>query len=176
MVKIGKFFAYLLFFIFSLLLFVPKESVYFLFEGELKKFDVVISNELREESLLSLQLHNLDISAKGVESVHAKSAEVTLLLLYNRVELESIEISEVLQSYVPTQIEHLSVVYSLINPLNVVGEARGEFGEAKLVFDLVERKVFVTLEPTDKMLKEYKSIMRMFQKAENGEYTYAKAL
>ena len=51
MKKLLKIFIYLLVFIFSIVAFLPKESFYNLFEKELEKQQVVISNEIRKEKL-----------------------------------------------------------------------------------------------------------------------------
>ena len=63
--KLMKFFAYLLFFVAALAVFIPKSSVYYFLEKNMKQFEVVISNETLHSSMLSLNIQNLKLSTKG---------------------------------------------------------------------------------------------------------------
>jgi len=174
MVKMAKFFGYLLFFAFALALFAPKDGVYFLFEKELSKYDVVISDEHLKEELFSLNVDGLNVWAKGVESMNIESADLTLLLFYNTINLKNIALADILKSYVPTKIDSLEASYSIIDPLHVKAEAVGEFGEARVSFDIVERSLTLKLTPSKEMLQGYKRTMRMLKKDEDGAYSYAK--
>jgi len=172
--KIMKFFAYLLFFIFSLILFMPKESVYFLLEKNLKVFDIVISKEHLTQNFLSLEVENLELSAKAIDAALIQKVDIVLLGVYNHVNVESIQLSSLVESYLPSKIESLEVVHSLLDPLHVVGEAKGEFGEASLIVNLVDRNISVALKPSKVMFSKYRNSLRMFKKSQNGEYVYAK--
>jgi len=172
--KVIKFLSYCLFFALALIAFSPKSSFYFLFEKELKKFDVVISKESLHETFLSLEVEHLDISAKKIESATVGSAEITLLLLYNSITLQDISLSSLVESYLPSKIEHFTVGYSLLNPLNITAEAEGDFGEASVVFEIDSRVLRVSLKPSKTMQKKYYKSMKLFTKDKNGEYSYAK--
>ena len=172
--KIMKFFAYLLFFLFALAFFTPKESLYYLLEANLKKFEVVISNEKVMPHLLSLELTNLEVSAKGIDSAVVKEVDIILLLLYNKIELQDIQLSSVVEAYLPSKIKDVVVSYSIFNPLVITFDAEGGFGEAKGEVSIVERALNVKLKPSKIMLKRYKRTVRMLKKSENGEYVYAK--
>lgn len=176
MKKIAKFFAYTLFFIFALIAFIPKASVYYLAEENLKKFDVVISKESLVESLFSLDVENLDISAKGVESAYIKSVRFTFLGLYNGVTFKQIKLSSIVEAYLPSKIKLVNIEYSLLHPLSVEIGSLGEFGSLNARFDLVELKLNATLKPSKLMLKKYRSSLRFFKKSQEGEYVYAKAI
>ena len=172
--KMAKFFAYTLFFIFALVAFSPKSSIYYFGEQNLKKFGVVISNETLNENLLSLNIQNLDISAKEIDTAIIKEADITLLLVYNAVSLRDIELSSLVESYLPSKIDSLDIKHTIINPLNISAEGFGKFGEASANISLKERSVEVTLKPSKKMFSKYKKTLKMFKKSEDGEYVYAK--
>jgi hypothetical protein len=174
--KLVKFFAYTLFFFFALIAFTPKSSVYFLLEQNLKKFDVIISKESLEESLLTLHIQNLELSAKGIESAVVQNADVTLLGFYNNIALQNIELSSVVDAFLPPKIESATVSYTILNPLEIKAVAIGDFGEAHVAFDILGRKLSATLTPSPRMLKEYRSSLKEFKKDENGGYVYAKTL
>jgi len=173
--KLLKFSAYTLFFVFALMVFVPKSSLYYLLEENIKKFDIVISQETLEESLFSLEIQNLEISAKKIESGVVQEAEITLLLFYNSVHLREIKLSSLVEAYLPSKIEELDVTYTIFNPLVLKIEANGEFGELNAEYEILDKNLSLRLSPSNMMLKKYKKSMKMFKKSEDGEYVYAKS-
>lgn len=172
--KLLKFFAYTLFFVVALVAFSPKESFYYLLEKNLKKFDVVISNEHLEDRLLSLHIENLELSTKGIESGVIAEADITLLLIYNQVSFQDIKLSSLVDAYAPSKVNSLDVSYTLLNPFVVSADAEGKFGNAEVAFNILDREVKVHLKPSKVMLTRYKKTMKMMQKDEDGEYRYAK--
>lgn len=172
--KLLRFFGFSLFFLFALVAFMPKESFYFLLEKELQKFEVVISNEQVKEHLLSLELTNLEITLKEIDTAKVKSANITLLAFYNSVRFSDIELSSLVEAYVPPHIEDVELHYTLLNPLEVTAEIVGDFGEASVAFSLLERELKAVVNPSKLMQSKYKKSMRRFKKDENGEYIYAK--
>lgn len=174
--RVLKYFGYLLFFVVALIAFMPKESFYYLLEKELQKFEVVISGETPHENIFSLELHNLSISAKGIDVAEVESAEITLFGFYNSADFTNIEVSSLIESYAPSHIEQLHVGYTIFNPLVLNAFAQGDFGEARIAFRLLDRAVNAVVKPSEVMKKKYKKTMQMLKKDENGEYSYAKTL
>ncbi|MDF1878180.1 hypothetical protein JHD46_00850 [Sulfurimonas sp. SAG-AH-194-C20] len=173
--KLLKLFAYILFFIFALIVFVPKSSVYYLLEKNLKKFDVVVSKESLSESLFSLEADNLEVSVKGIEGGVVETANITFLLFYNNVSFRNIKLSSLVEAHLPSEIDRIDVTYTLFHPLVLVLHAKGQFGEINGEFNILKRDLNVTLRPTNTMLKKYKLSMKIFQKYKDGAYIYAKS-
>lgn len=155
--------------------FMPKESLYYLLEESLKKFDVVISKESLQSSMLSLRLNDMQVSVKGIESAVVEEADITLLLLYNKIEVQNITLSSVAESFVPAKIESLDVSYTIFNPLEITLNAVGDFGEVEASVMLLDRNITLGLAPSKLMLSKHKNSLRIFKKNENGEYIYAKS-
>ncbi|MDF1883051.1 hypothetical protein JHD49_03780 [Sulfurimonas sp. SAG-AH-194-C21] len=172
--KMAKFFAYTLFFAFALVAFSPKSSVYYFGEQELKKFGVVISNESLQESTLSLNIKNLYITLKEIDSAVIKEVDITLLFVYNSIHLEEIELSSLVESYLPSKVDSLDIHYTIFNPLHITAEALGQFGEATINVSIADRNATLSLKPSKKMFASYKKTLKMMKKYENGEYVYAK--
>jgi len=173
--KIGKFFAYLLFFLGALLYFIPKESLYFLGEKELQKYHVVIAHESVKDRGFSLALRHLDLYVESIQSATIERVDVALFAFYNEIEAENIHLSSAVASMFPTKIAHVDVKYSVINPLNVTFTAEGDFGTLHGVANIKERKVVALLKPSSLMLRNYKSTLRNFKKQANGEYKYVQS-
>lgn len=173
--KLLRFLAYTLLFIFALIVFIPKSSIYYLLEENMKKFDIVISKETLEESIFSLKVQDMEISAKAIESGVVDEAEITLLFFYNSIHFSGIKLSSLVEAYLPSKVESLDISYSVFNPLKVSINGSGEFGQMSGVLNLNERDINITLEPSNIMLKRYKKSMIMLKKSKDGAYTYAKS-
>ncbi|SFV70786.1 hypothetical protein MNB_SM-5-1484 [hydrothermal vent metagenome] len=173
--KIGKFFAYLLFFLGALLYFMPKESLYFLGEKELQKYHVVIAHESVKDRGFSLALRHLDLYVESIQSATIERVDIALFAFYNEIEADNIHLSSALASMLPTKIENVDIKYSVLNPLNVTFTAVGDFGRVQGVANIKERKIIAFLKPSSLMLRNYRATLRNFKKQSNGEYKYVQS-
>lgn len=172
--KLLRFFAFSLFFLFALVLFTPKDSFYFLLEQELEKLSIIISNETLQERLLSLNVQNLEINTKGVDTLVVREADVMLLLFYNTINFQNLQISSLVSAYIPPRVDTLDLRYTIFNPLVLTAKAKGEFGHARAEFSLLDKELKLFVMPSKLMLHKYKKTLQMLKKDENGEYIYAK--
>jgi len=172
--KLLKFLGFLLFFLLALMAFMPKESFYFLLEEQLKPHGVIISNEALDSRLFSLDIENLEISFKGIESGVIEHAKIKLLGIYNSVAFEKIELSSLVSPYLPPSIESATLSYTLLDPLAIKIEALGDFGEARGSLSILERSFEAKVKPSELMQMQYQKTLQMLQKDEDGEYSYAK--
>jgi len=176
MVKIMKFLAYTLFFILALIAFLPKENLFFLLEKELAKQEVFISNEVIATAPFSMQIEDAFVSYKGIEAAKIEKTELLFLLFYNEIVLNNIELVSLVRNYWPSKVESVVIHYSVVNPLKIKTEAKGEFGEIEAQYLLSESKVRVVLKPSKLLLSRYRRTLRYFKKLQTGEYIYEKAL
>ena len=56
------------------------------------------------------------------------------------------------------------------------GYSSGQFGKAKLSFNIQDNKLHVDLKPSDNMLKNYKTTLKGLKKSNDGEFVYDKTL
>jgi hypothetical protein len=172
--KLLKFLGFSLFFLFALMMFMPKESFYFLLEEQLKPYGVIISNEHLSSSLFGLEIENLEISVKEIEAAVAQNAEIKLLGVYNVVAFNELSLSSLVDMYAPADITHLEFSYSLLYPLHIQAEAQGDFGEARGSFSLLEMGIELHLTPSQLMQTQYAKTLKMLKKDPDGGYSYAK--
>ncbi len=172
--KLMKFFAYAFFFIVALMYFAPKVSAFYFLEEQLKPYGVIISSEKLNDTGFSLDIEDAVISFKSIESAKLTRANINVFVLYNTIHVEDITLSDTAASFVPLGIQKGDIRYSIVDPLHVQGEVLGDFGEADIVYDILQRSVYVTLKPSKLMLNKYRSTLRNFKKDENGEYVYEK--
>jgi len=173
--KLTTYFLYTAVFLLALIYFVPKNSIYYFAEHELKKYDVVISNERLEDNLFTLKIKNMDIDVQGIETLSIDKSTIMLLVFYNSMTFNNIKLSSAMQAFLPVKIQKVSVVYTILDPFHVKAVAQGDFGKAESFVSLKEKRVKVVLHPSRSMLEHYRNSLRMFKKAKNGEYIYAQA-
>jgi len=175
MVKIVRFFAYILFFIVALMYFMPKESIYFFAEKQLQKYHIVIAHESVKDRGLSLELRHFDVYVESIQSAKIEKVDIALFGVYNEIKANNIELSTAVASMLPTKIESVNIKYSILNPLNVTLNAVGAFGTLQGVANIKERKITAELKPSSLMQRKYRSALLNFKKQANGEYEYVQS-
>jgi hypothetical protein len=176
MVKIAKFFGYLLFFLAMVLFFLPKIELFYLAEKQLEPFKVIISDEKLHDSGFSLEVQDAKIYFEGIESAYIEELKITPWVFANSVTLQNIKLSHAAKSFVPLDVEFVELRYHIFNPIAVSIYAKGGFGELHGKVDLVGRTLMISLSPSAKMTKEYAHTLRNLKKEKSGEYSYAKDL
>ena len=176
MVKIAKFFGYLLFFLAMVLFFLPKVELFYLAEKQLEPLKVIISDEKLVDSGFSLEVQDAKIYFEGIESASIEQVQINPWVLTNSVTLQNIKLSHAAKSFVPLDVESVELSYHLFNPVAVNIYAKGGFGELQGKLDLINTNVTLSLNPSSKMTKEYAHTLRNLKKEKTGEYSYAKDL
>ncbi|MCB4744734.1 MAG: hypothetical protein LGB07_03655 [Sulfurovum sp.] len=166
MQMVKRFFVGLLFVWGVLLLFMPKEEMYFRLEQELAKEGIEINEASTEESIFHFNLHDVSIYTKGIKVAHIDEVEFLTLLAYTRITVHGLDVDEGLKSMLPERIENLFLTYSMIAPLTVYIESKGSFGIAKGVLSLKERVLHMDFEKT----KHMGAIQRYLKQGKKGWY------
>ena len=153
-------------------LLVPKVNLYYQAEHLAEPYGVVLSNEEVSDEWLWLSLKDATLFYQRGESARIDNIDVMLFVLYNSIRVEKIRISSVFEQFVPLEIAHVTVRYSVLNPLEVTIEAIGDFGELSGRFLLTDQSFKVTIEPSILMKKRFGSTLNNLQKDEAGGYYY----
>jgi len=174
MVKLSKLLAYVMFFILALIYFMPKESVYYYLEKELQKQKIILSDEEIIDNGFSLQLNNTKLSYDSIESANVESINIKIFLVYNSLSVSNVRLLDVASSFVPLHVDTINIKYTIFNPLNIVAESNGEFGQASAEVNILDRNISMVLKPSPMMLKKYRATLRNLKKNKAGEYKYEK--
>ncbi len=174
MVKISRFFAYVSFFILSLMYFAPKISMYYFLEKQLQNYELIISNEECIDTGYALDIKHATVSLKSIDAAKIAEINIKIFAFYNSINVNDIYLSSMASSFVPLKIENVNIVYSVIDPTNILATSYGEFGEIDAKFDLLEMKFRAILTPSKLMLSKYKNTLRKFKKLKTGGYLYEK--
>jgi hypothetical protein len=171
MKKILKFFMYIALFIGSLIVFLPKESLYNFAEKELEKYQIIVSNELRDEKIFALNVSNADLYFEGINIGKLEEATFCSYFVYTKVNLEELSLMSSFSVFLPSPISNITLKHSILNFNKVFIYSSGAFGELNAQFDIFTKILKVELNASKNMKDSYfKSLSYM--KLENGVYTY----
>jgi len=159
---ISGFFLLLIF----LVIFAPKQQIYYLLEKELAQNDIVISNEKFSDKLFGLTITDADIYVKGIKMAQIKSVDLNIFFLYNQLTINSVHTDKGIQNIVPKSIDNLTAIFSIIKPYKVAIDGVGSFGEVKGGVYLNMNKIFLRLPKT----KDISSFKNFLKKDKEGLY------
>ncbi len=172
--KILIFFAYLMFFITSIIYFIPKVNLYYFIESKLKPSSVIISMEEVQDKGLNLEIRNAKVFFKSIESAEVSKVNLSAFLVFNKFHAQDITLSSIAKSFIPIKIDNIDVIVSILSPLNAHIYATGEFGKAYGVYNIMDKSLNIKLTPSNTMKNKYKKTLNELKKSENGEYEYVK--
>jgi len=161
---IGGFFLSIL----LLWLLAPKQELYYLLEKELKKNDIVISNETIKDTWFGLKLLNAEVYVKGAKMAEVSELELNIFFLYNSLTVNNIHINKAMHNVAPKSIEEIDIEYSIANPLNIILNGRGSFGVVEGNIALAKRDILVRFP----VAKEIKAFKKFLKKDKKGEWEY----
>ncbi len=151
---------------FALLLFMPKQEIYYALEKELAKQEIEINEKSREEGMFFLTLNQLSVYVKGIKIATIDELTFFTLLFYTKVELDTLILDDALKAMAPQQTDKAILSHSIISPLDASIQAEGSFGTIEGSVDLKERKLHLDFNET----KEIEMIRSQLKKDEKGWY------
>jgi hypothetical protein len=135
----------------ALIVFMPKEELYFSLEKVLAKQGIEINEAQISEGWFTLKLHELTVYAKGIKMANIQDVECFTLLFYTHIMVNGVTVDKALKSMLPTKIETLQLTHSVLSPLQVQIEGKGSFGVATGTIDLTARKIHIEFEKSAKL-------------------------
>ena len=157
---------YILLFWVALIVFMPKEELYFSLEKVLAKQGIEINESQISEGMFSLDLQDLTIYAKGIKVMTVEKVECFTLLFYTNVVIDNVSVDKALSSMIPEKIEKIQLTHSVLSPMKIQLKGEGSFGIANGYIDLPERKIHIDFDKSAKV----GSLRRQLKKGEEGWY------
>jgi len=161
---IGGFFLSIL----LLWLLAPKQELYYLLEKELKKSDIIISNETIKDTWYGVKILNADVYVKGAKMAEVSELELNIFFLYNTLTVKNIIINEAMQNVAPKSIEKIQIKYSIDNPLNIKLDGEGSFGVLDGNVAFMDKHILIGFP----VAKDIKTFRKFLKKDETGEWKY----
>lgn len=157
-----KFFLFLLGLLIGLVIFMPKDNLYYTAQKFLAKEKVYINSDIK--SGLILDLSNGKIYQNGIDFADFQNVKILPFLLFNKIEAKNIEIN--MQNL---RIDNLNISYSILNPVKVYIKGMANFGKIDGEVNLLKREIKVyILNLTNGNIKSF------LKKDKKGYFYYAK--
>ena len=118
MQMVKNIFITIIVFWFALLVFMPKQELYFTLEKELLKQDIEINEQNIEEGLFSLNLINPEIYVKGIKIATVEKINIFTLIFTTNINLKSLILDALIND------EEIEVVALFTQPDKPVGRKK----------------------------------------------------
>jgi len=151
---------------FALLVFMPKQEIYYKLEKELAKKEIKINEKNIEEGLFSLTLKQASVYVKGIKIATIEEVTLFTLLFYTKVELDALLLDDALKAMAPQQTDKAILSHAILSPFEASVHAEGSFGIIEGSVDLKERKLHINFTET----KEIEMIKPQLKKDQKGWY------
>jgi len=151
---------------FALIVFMPKEELYFSLERELAKQGIEINEGSIEESMFGLVLNNVTVYVRGIKIITIKKVSFSTYLIYSKVKMNELYSDKEVKSIVALHLEKAVLEHLIVSPLNISLRAIGNIGELTGMIALKDRKIHIDI--TDP--KKVNSFKRFLKKSEKGWY------
>lgn len=150
----------------GLVLFLPKEEIYFALEKALQKEGIEINEAKIEPGIFTLTIHDAVVYVHGIEVATIHTMTCFTVLLFSRLEIENAQVGKNFQEYFPKKVDTATLTHSIWHPEQVKVEGIGAFGDVHGDIFLKEHRVHLdfTSEKRLGMLK------RMLKKGSKGWY------
>jgi hypothetical protein len=145
---------------FALLLFMPKQELYFTLEKELAKQDIEINEKSIDEGLFSLNLIEPVIYVKGIKIATIEKINIFTLVFTTNINVQTLVLDDSLKAFAPEKIDVANISHSLFSPFKVNIEARGSFGAIEGIADLNKRSLRLDFNETTKALDTIRSNLK----------------
>ncbi|HIP13019.1 MAG TPA: hypothetical protein EYG97_01010 [Arcobacter sp.] len=159
-----------LFFVLSVLVFLPKENLYCLALEKLQNEKILINSKSIKDELLSLNINNSIIYYDGIQACKVSSVGINLYLFENSVNIYNIRLDDMMKQFLPPKIKSLNISHSLFNPLIININANLIQAKAYGSFDISTSTLTLYIKPSKHFVKSYKKLLLNMIKQENGEY------
>ncbi len=116
---------------FAVIVFMPKQELYYQFEQQLEQEDVKIASEKIEEGWFTLTLKDPVIYVRGIKVATVESISIFTVLGYSSVQVEGVILDASLQSFAPGSIDEAHLTHLIVFPQRLSLSANGLFGEAE---------------------------------------------
>ncbi len=175
MKHLGKIGAYILLTLLLTLFFLPKVQLYYKAETLLNPYKITLSKEHLKDAGFSLHVKDALLYYDDLEVGTISNISITPLLIYNSINVSSFTLHSDMEQFVPTQIDGISVTYSIFNPLHVTLYGEGQFGMIEGEAALLDHNISIRLQPSKLLEKQNPFWLRRMKKDSEGGYVYESA-
>ncbi len=167
-----KFLLYGFLILFFIVFLSPKQQLYFYLEEKLQPYKIIIYQEKIEPLNTGIWLKDGMVSYDKIFIGLFSNIVINTYFFKTNIVVDGFLIDKDFEMFIPSKIDKIALSHSIVNPLNVIIEAKGEFGELDGTYDFISGKLKLKLKPSD-IMKTKKASLKLMTKTKDG-YKYEK--
>lgn len=158
-----KYFSFVLIFLVSFLVFLPKENIYFYYLEKLQQKNITIQNEEISSSGFDFSITNGDIFYKDINAFKIANIDIKYLLVYGKIVITNILFDGL-------KVDDMEFTWSILKPftfdISLLSSDLNGYG----TYDIQERNFELYLKPSQTVLKKYEMFFNQGELTKSGEY------
>jgi len=165
---------FILFFSF-LIIFLPKEKVFFYTLNALSKKNILFKSYIFEDKPYSFYLKDSKIYYKNIQALKIQDFSLNTYIVYNKLIINGIKVDDSLKQFVPSNIKNVNIKYSVLNPLFIDIDIYSKEFKVKGYIDILQEKLVLNLNVSKMFKKQYSKLLRQIKydnKTKEYKYEY----
>lgn len=143
-----KRFLYPLYILLIVIVLIPKEKLYYTMQAALEPYHLYFADETLENRFLYFDAEGINVILDHAHIATIERIRIAPWIVTNRLVFSSIGITPAYTLFFPGKIDEVEFVYSLLHPLSIRIEGRGEFGACHGIIDPIKRKIRLEFDRT----------------------------
>lgn len=173
MKKLNYFFVFL-FFIISMMIFLPQKNIFYIAEKFLAKNQTYISNEIIEQKLFGVDIKNMEIIFEDINIGNIQNIQMNFLGFHNKIVINKMVVKAGNFTFIPKNIDIVEATHSILSPLKILLYSQNDLGIINGFISLNDQKIFLELRPSKDAKVKYANVLKVFTAQKEGLYTYEK--
>lgn len=158
---------YILYLFLVMVVFIPKEKIYYTFESILSQNHIYLTGESVTDYFFYLDADNPHIILDHIDLASIERIHLSTWVFFNRLAISNVVVSPQYQTFFPGKIDEIVLSYSLLHPLSIQMEGAGDFGKCNGTIDLIKNDIRVVFEATSQ-LRSYPLLVSRLHREKEG--------
>ena len=112
-----KYISVFILFIYMLLIFLPKENLYYFALEKLAEDKIELTNTKVQDKYISLILENTNIKYEKIKVASIENIEIKSLLFQTNIIIDNLKVQKSLKKFLPYDMKSIKITHSILNPL-----------------------------------------------------------
>lgn len=119
MMALVKKLFYICLFLFTFLMFLPKENLYYFVLDKLTKHEVSVLSKSIENHIIGLNLDKNELRYKSMNMAKIDNFEIQTVFFYTSIKIKKIDVSSDFQKLLFAHLPYINITHSLLKPLEI---------------------------------------------------------
>jgi hypothetical protein len=173
MIKSLKIVSLTVLFFSCLIIFTPKEKIFNKALNEIYKYDLSFKSYDFYDKAFGAKIDNSNIYYKNIQAITIDKLNIQTMIVSNKIDMQNIKVDDSLKQFIPSTIKHISISYTILNPLFVDIDIYSKQFKIKGYVDIVNSKVVLNITLSKLFKRDYKKIVRQLEyNTKTKDYSY----